>query len=179
MKKALLLMALMVGCMSASAQKIDKNELKELQAFLSQPAEKHATNAEALKISDLKSPSTWEGVTVENGHVTAIEWGDKHLAGALNLSDFSALTKLNVSRNAITSLNLSGDAALVRVDAQRNKITTVNLDGCSNLQVLNIYKNRITDLSISKTPLIETVNISNNLLVELDVANSSTLKTLN
>ena len=54
MKKALLLMALMVGCMSASAQKIDKNELKELQAFLSQPAEKHATNAEALKISDLQ-----------------------------------------------------------------------------------------------------------------------------
>lgn len=42
-------MALMVGCMSAFAQKIDKNELKELQAFLAQPTEKHATNAAALK----------------------------------------------------------------------------------------------------------------------------------
>ncbi len=146
MKKALLMIALVVGCMSATAQKIDKNEMKELQAFLSQPAEKHATNAEALKITDLKAPSTWEGVTVENGHVTAIEWGDKHLAGDLNLSNFSALTKLNVSRNALTSLNVSGNAALNRVDAQRNKITTVNLEGCSGLQVLNIYKNRITDL---------------------------------
>ena len=110
-------MALMIGCMSASAQKIDKNELKELQAFLSQPGEKDATNAEALKITDLKTPSSWEGVTIENGHVTAIEWADKHLAGSLNLSNFSALTKLNVSRNAITSLNLTGDAALVRLDA--------------------------------------------------------------
>ncbi len=35
MKKALLMIALVVGCMSATAQKIDKNEMKELQAFLS------------------------------------------------------------------------------------------------------------------------------------------------
>ena len=49
MKKSLLLIALMVGCMSASAQKFDKNELRQLQSFLSQPGEKAATNAEALK----------------------------------------------------------------------------------------------------------------------------------
>ena len=179
MKKALLLMALMVGCMSAFAQKIDKNELKELQAFLAQPTEKHATNAAALKITDVKAPATWEGVTVENGHITAIEWADKHLAGTLNLAGFSQLTKLNVSRNALTALNLDGCANLARVDAQRNRIADVNLNGCSGLQTLNIYKNRLLEINMAQTPLIETVNISNNYLVGLDVANSSTLKTLN
>ena len=62
MKKALLMMTLMLGCMNFFAQKIDKNELKQLNAFLSQPAEKAATNAAALGITDLKSPATWAGV---------------------------------------------------------------------------------------------------------------------
>ena len=179
MKKSLLLIALMVGCMSASAQKIEKNELRQLQAFLSQPAEKAATNAEALKITDLKNPASWEGVTVSNGHVTAIEWSDKHLAGELNLAGFDALTKLNVSRNALTSLNVEGDAAITRIDAQRNKLTNVSLSGNTSLQTLNIYKNRLTEFSLTGTPIVETVNISNNYLVGLDVANSTSLKTLN
>ena len=131
-------MALMVGCMSASAQKIDKNELKQLQVFLSQPGEKSATNAEALKISDVKSPATWEGGTIANGHVTAIEWADKHLAGTLDLSGFDALTKVNVSRNALTAVTFDGCAALNRIDAQRNKIKEVNFNGCKGLQTLNI-----------------------------------------
>lgn len=73
MKKALFMIALMLGSVTAFAQKMDKNEVKQLQNFLSQPAEKGGTNATALKITDLKSPATWEGVTVANGRVTAIE----------------------------------------------------------------------------------------------------------
>ena len=145
MKKALLLIALMVGCMSLSAQKVDKNEVRQLQAFLSQPAENAATNAAALKITDLSSPATWEGVTVENGHVTAIDWADKHLAGALNLTKFTELKTINVSRNRLTEVNLSGNAALTRADLQRNRITNANFTGCSGINTLNIYKNRHPD----------------------------------
>ena len=106
MKKALLMIALMLSSVVAFAQKPDKNEVKQLQNFLSQPAEKGGTNAQALKITNLSAPSTWEGVTVENGKITAIQWKDKHLAGTLNLSGFSALTKVDVSRNALTTLNV-------------------------------------------------------------------------
>ncbi|MDE7467912.1 MAG: hypothetical protein K2M61_06110, partial [Muribaculaceae bacterium] len=74
MKKVALFLAIALGAMSASAQNIAKNELKQLQAFLAQPAAEATTNAEALKISDTKNVASWEGVTVENGHVTAIEW---------------------------------------------------------------------------------------------------------
>lgn len=156
MKKALLLIAVMTGCLTLSAQKLDKNEMRQMQQFLSQPAEKDATNAQALKISDLKNASTWEGVTVENGHITAIDWADKHLAGSLDLSGFTALTKVNVSRNALTALNVKGASAVVRIDAQRNKISNFAFDGCKALNTLNIYKNRITDLTISNAPFLQT-----------------------
>ena len=109
MKKAILMIALVLGCTGAFAQKIDKNEMKQLQAFLSQPAEKDATNAQALNITDTKSPAAWEGVTVDNGHITKIEWKDKHLAGTLDLSGFAALQEVNVSRNSLTGLTVDND----------------------------------------------------------------------
>lgn len=40
MKKALLMIALVLGCTTAFAQKLDKNEAKQLTAFLSQPAQR-------------------------------------------------------------------------------------------------------------------------------------------
>ncbi len=65
MKKAVLLITLALSSVMVFAQRIDKNELKQLKNFLSQPAEKDATNAQALKITDLNAPATWEGVTIE------------------------------------------------------------------------------------------------------------------
>lgn len=179
MKKALFMIALMLGSVTAFAQKMDKNEVKQLQNFLSQPAEKGGTNATALKITDLKSPATWEGVTVANGRVTAIEWKDKHLAGDLDLSGFTALTKVDVSRNALTSLSVAGDAALTELNASRNKLSTLTLKDNSALRDIKVYRNRLTDIDITGTPLLTNLNCSNNLLVELSVANSTTLKTLN
>ena len=43
MKKALLMIAIVLGCTAAFAQKLDKNEAKQLKAFLSQNAEKDGT----------------------------------------------------------------------------------------------------------------------------------------
>lgn len=165
MKKAVLLIALMIGCTGVFAQKIDKNELKQLQAFLSQPGERDATNAQALNISDTKSPATWEGVTVENGHVTKIEWKDKHLAGALDLSGFDALQEVNISRNNLTGLVVNANPALTALDASRNKLTSFSSDNCPALTELKIYRNRLTDIDLSGTTALKTLNCSNNLLV--------------
>ena len=89
MKKALLMIAVMLGSVTAFAQNLDKNELKQLKEFLSQPsAEAGKTNAEALKIHNLNAPASWEGVTIQDGHVTAIKWSDKKLAGDFSLTGF-------------------------------------------------------------------------------------------
>ena len=85
MKKAVFMIALALGSVTAFAQKIDKNEMKQLKAFLEQPAEKDGTNAQALKIVDMNSPATWEGVTVVAGHLTSMDWKDKKRSGDLNL----------------------------------------------------------------------------------------------
>ena len=156
------MIAIVLGCTAAFAQKIDKNEAKQLKAFLSQNAEQGGTNANALKVTDLNNFASIEGVTVANGHVTAIEWKDKHLAGNLDLSGFKALTKVDVSRNKIATVNFSGDAALSVVNASRNVLTDANFEGCSNLYEVSLYKNRLTDIEISDVPLIKTLNVSNN-----------------
>ena len=79
MKRMFLMTAVMIGFLTAFAQKIDNNEAKALQAFLNQPAEKHATNAQALQVTNFNDVSSIDGVTVVNGHVTEINWKNKGL----------------------------------------------------------------------------------------------------
>ena len=64
MKKIALFLAVALCSVAASAQSIAKNELKQLQAFLAQPAQEAATNAEALKVTDTKNLAAIEGVWV-------------------------------------------------------------------------------------------------------------------
>ncbi len=179
MKKMILMMAVVLGCMTAFAQKVDKNEAKALKAFLAQPAEKDASNAQALKVTDLNALASIEGVTVENGHVTAIDWKDKKIAGNLDLSGFTALQKVDVSRNSLTGLSVAGDAALVELNASRNVLKTLDVSGTSALQTLTVYKNRLTDIDVSQSPVITNLNVSNNYFDDLYVDNYVSLNTLN
>ena len=66
MKKALLMIAVMLGSVTAFAQKMNKAEVKQLQNFVAQTSEKGGTNGEALKIVDMNAPSTWEGITCQD-----------------------------------------------------------------------------------------------------------------
>ena len=148
MKRIALFLAVALASVGVFAQNLNKNELRQLQAFLNQPAKEAATNAQALKITDLKAPSTWEGVTVANGRVTAIKWNDKKLAGTLDLSGFTALQSVDVSRNALTSLTVANDGALTELNASRNRITDVTLTGCGALGKLQLNNNRITEKTV-------------------------------
>lgn len=179
MKKVALLIAVTLGSFTVFAQNINKNELKQLQAFLAAPAEHATTNAEALKVTNLKDPSTWEGVTVENGHVTKIDWKNKKLAGDLKLDGFTALTSVDVSRNAITSVAVTKAPAVTEINASRNKATSVDFAGCPQLTKLSVNNNRLTEFSITDVPVIKTLNIASNNLVALDLAGSPTLQTVN
>ena len=179
MKKIALLLAIALGSATMFAQNVNKNELKQLKAFLNQPAAEAATNAEALKITNANDPSSWEGVTVENGHVTAIDWKDKKIAGSLDLNGFSALTKVDVSRNKLTAVNANGNAALADLNVSRNQLTAFSVEGCPSISKLAANNNRLTDIDMSNMPVLETLNLANNYLVSLDLSNSATLKTAN
>ena len=120
---------------SAMAQNLNKTEAKALQAFLNQPAVEKSTNGAALGYAG--SVATVPGIKIANGHVTAIDWKDKHLAGQLNLSNFPQLEKVEVSGNKLTALNLSGNPALVEVNAGRNRISEFTVTNCPQIQVLS------------------------------------------
>ncbi|MBP3537796.1 MAG: hypothetical protein J6J93_09710, partial [Muribaculaceae bacterium] len=177
MKKIALMLAVALGSAACFAQ-INKSELKQLQNFLNQPAETESTNAQALKITNVKDPSTWEGVTIVGGNVTEINWKGKKLAGDLDLSGFKALAKVDVSRNKITSVSVAGDAALTEVNASRNRLTSIDLTGTSQLTKLSINNNRLTEFNVSDAPLLKNINIASNYLVALDLHQSSTLETV-
>ena len=96
MKKALLIIALMLGSVAASsAQNLDKNEAKQLKAFLSEPS-RDGTNASALKVSNIGSFGSIEGVTVENGHVTSN--GRTRSSAALSTFPVSRLLRKSTCR---------------------------------------------------------------------------------
>ena len=165
--------------MSASAQNVAKNEAKQLQAFLSQPAVAAATNAEALRVSNPKDIASIEGVKVENGHVTAIDWKGKKLAGTLDLKGFTALTKVDVSRNALAGLDVDGATALTELNASRNRLTDFAVTDAPALVKMSINNNRLTDLNITGTPALKNLNCSSNYFVALDMSGAPALVTLN
>ena len=50
------MIAIALGCSTVFAQSIDKNEAKQLKAFLAQTSEKGTTNAQELKVANINSP---------------------------------------------------------------------------------------------------------------------------
>ena len=83
---------------------------------------------------DLDDPSTWEGVTWnDNGNVESIDFSFKDLTGALDLSDFSSLTSVDITGNNLTSINLDNCSSLEEIDCSFNKLTSLDLSDCTSL----------------------------------------------
>ncbi len=74
--------------------------------------------------------------TVENGHITAINWKDKKLAGTLDLSGFDALQKVDVSRNRLTGFTADGDGVLTELNVSRNRLTEFSIENCPQISKL-------------------------------------------
>ena len=128
MKKQLLLLSVcLLSVASVFAQKINKSELRALQAFLNQPAVVASTNAQALKISDLNNPGSWEGIKIEKGQIAEINWAGKNLAGELDLSGFTNLQKVNVSRNRLSSVKVDNTPSLNYLNAGNNRLTSTDV----------------------------------------------------
>lgn len=106
MKRIFVFALCLLGCcVVLSAQNYNKKEVKSLQNFLNQPSAKEKPNHAQFKRINLNDPSTWEGVTWENGRVTAIDWRGRGLAGDLSVDNFSQLQRIDVTSNQLTSLS--------------------------------------------------------------------------
>ena len=180
MKRTLYTLVALILCIGGmSAKKTNGGELASLQAFLQQPALEAATNAEALGITNLGNPASWEGVKVENGHVTEIKWDNKKLAGQLNLADMPMLSSLQLRNNRLTALTVTNCPQLTYINAGRNRLMSFNCTGTPQLQTLLLYRNRLNSIDLGAVPLLRRLNISSNSMAALDVSNAINQETLN
>ena len=119
MKRTILLLTAALLSAGMTYAQLNKAEAKALGNFLSQTSADGQTNAAALGVG-VNNIAAAPGIKVENGRIVEIDWRGKKLAGSLNLSNFPALQKVNVSDNKLTSLTLANNPALVGVNAAHN-----------------------------------------------------------
>lgn len=97
-----------------------------------------------------------------------------------NISDISALTKLNLvdlqlDNNQIRELTpLCGKTSLRYLSLNGNQISNINpLSGLSSLSLLNLCDNQITDISpLASLSLLESLYITNNRVIDIGVLSS-------
>ncbi|CAM1344577.1 hypothetical protein [Tenacibaculum amylolyticum] len=111
-------------------------------------------------------------------HITTLDISDKGIVDPTGIEDFTGLTNLNISRNAILSLDLSNLSELEIVNVQRNNdMTTLNLNNLVKVKIVNAAFNNISNLTLA-SPALETLQVFGNELTAIDVTGSPNLKQL-
>lgn len=157
------------------------NDFYKLQTFLNLPsAEAGKTNGQQLNaLYDANDPTSWTGVTWENGRATIINWSDKtFLDGDLDVSGLTELTTLYCGYNRIDSLTLGGNNALTFVNCSGDQITSLDFSGVPLLEQLYCENNQLTVLNLSSNANLTYLDCKTNNLTSLDLSNSSNLNTL-
>ena len=91
------------------------------------------------------------------------------------IKDFTALTKLYVVDNELTSLDVSGLLNLYKIYCMNNAITNLNVSNTPALTDLLCYSNQLTTLDVSTNTALERLICSDNQLTSLDVSNNTSL----
>lgn len=96
----------------------------------------------------------------------------------IDVSSLTALTRLQVSGNALESLDVSKNIALLKLQCYKNNLTSLKIDDNNLLRELEAYNNQITSLKVSNNPDLTVINVGNNHLQSLNVRKNSHLKSL-
>lgn len=156
----------------------DETELSTLRAFLNQTGDTSSysysyntrgTNGYKLDSSyNAYDTSTWGDGTKSHfmtngkGKLSQIQWSNKKLAGALNLSGFSKLVLLSSHGNEYTSADLSDNPSLKQVYIQNNNLETVDLTNCYKLNYVRAQYNPMKSFSLYVNGANRTFTASDN-----------------
>lgn len=99
-----------------------------------------------------------------------------NIAGDINLSAMTELSRVDVADNNITSLELPSTSALIDLDCANNSIAELNLAGLVNLDELMCYDNQIASLDVTDCTQLKNINAANNNLTEIDLSNCTLLE---
>lgn len=79
-----------------------------------------------------------------------LDCSDNKIAGTLDCSAMTSLTKLTCFNNRLTSISLPATDALLDIDCGMNQLTDIDVTLLPNLDILNINDNLLTSIDLSK-----------------------------
>lgn len=140
------------------------NDYLKLRTFLEQTDEEGVKNGFKLNenytpddvttwgVYDEETPYwnsiTWQDVNGEL-RITVINFYDSDLSGELDLSDCTALERLDCGLNNLIKLNVANATSLVTLDCNTNQLVSLNVSGCVRLGGLFSKDNQLTSLDVS------------------------------
>ena len=94
----------------------------------------------------------------------------------LDVSNNTALTYLNASDNYyLTTLDVSNNTALTSLYVEWNQLTTLDVSKNTKLKNLVVFHNELTTLDVSKNTALTDLYVSSNKLTTLDVSKNTAL----
>ena len=100
---------------------------------------------------------------------------DPSVTSLKGIEYFTALTNLNVYKDALTSLDLSKNTELVILGCDDNNISSLDLSKNTKLVYLNCDNNSISSLNLSSNNNLETLFCQNNNLSSLSITSNPNL----
>ena len=166
------------------------NDYLKLRTFLEQTDEEGVKNG--FKLNENYTPDDvttwgvydeevpyWNSITWQdvNGElrITVINFYDSDLSGELDLSDCTALERLDCGLNNLIKLNVANATSLVTLDCNTNQLVSLNVSGCVRLGGLFSKDNQLTSLDVSVCTELGQLDCGNNQLASLDLSNNSSI----
>lgn len=107
-----------------------------------------------------------------------LEAGNNSIAGSLNLSNNTNLTRIRVQNNLITNLILGNNSNLKEIRAQGNNISAIDVSGNVNLEEINLDSNSLSTINLNQNTNLTKLYLNNNMLTTLDITNNNLLDNL-
>lgn len=106
----------------------------------------------------------------ELAQITVLDLSGLGIGDLTGISHFTALERLNVNNNRLTSLDVSKNTRLTSLYCATNALGHLDVTGCPELVDLNCERNRLTELNLAGNPKLVQLYCRHNSLTQLDVS---------
>ncbi|MBR2997092.1 InlB B-repeat-containing protein [Candidatus Saccharibacteria bacterium] len=112
--------------------------------------------------------------------LTQLSLSYNHLTGStLDISHNTALTRLDVDHNYLTTLDVSHNTALTELYAFNNNLNTLNISSSNTtLTKIHVYENALASIDVSGATALTELYVYNNVLESLDTTHNPALMRL-
>lgn len=106
--------------------------------------------------------------------LSKVDVADNHLT-SLILPKHSTVYEIDCSRNELTTLDVAGLSGLDELAASENKLTAIDLSGLTSMTSLYLYENELTTVDLSPCSSLESASVADNKITSIDLSSCPTL----